>query len=887
MSRLIAAAALCGSLCTVPAGAAQDSGPVPPALRLPPGARPTLYEVDLTVVPTRPRFDGELRVHLELQGRTALLWLNATGLTIEGATASGDGDAVAARVVPGGDDFVGFAFEPPLEAGRVVLAVRYTGTLDDVRSRGIYRVREPDGEWYAYTMFEPLDARRAMPCFDEPGYKVPWRLRLRVDRRHVALANTPVASEQDAGDGMKIVAFAETRPLPSYLVAFVVGPFDVVESGRVGRQGTPLRFVLPRDRAGELRYAREATPRVVELLEDYLGLPYPFEKLDVAVVPRYSGTMEHPGLVAMGQPLTLIQPSEETVSRRQDYANILIHELAHYWFGDLVTHAWWDDIWLNEALATWLDTKLTARLEPSWRYGDWSRRMTSWAMQTDALSTVRRIRQPVESRSDIESSFDGSTTYVKGAAVLAMVEGWVGEAAFRAGLRRYLSAHAWGNATAADLFAALAAESGRDVGASLGSFLDQAGLPLLSASLRCDARGPRLSIRQERFLAIAGKQIHRQTWKVPVCARWPAPEGAGRTCALVETAQHELPLGTRDCPPWVLLNEGALGYYRVAYDDSLRDVLMAEVGRGPGSLLTGPERVSLLDDVAALAGAGRLPLAAALDVVPSLVQDPDPFVTIAAVNMIGLLHPSRLPDALRPRLARALRALLGKRAASLGWAPGADPPEVRLLRERLVPLVATLGEDEALRAQARELALAWLADRGAVDADLAVGLLVAAAAAGDRSLYERVREQALGSKDRLDQVKLCFALGSFADPRLANDALSLILRTDIDIRESQAVLWAALQNRQARDAAWSFAREHFDAIAARLTGSEASGLLASLVSSSCDEARREEAAAFFGPRAARIDGGALALANALERADTCIAERRRDAAAVESFLLRY
>ncbi len=712
-------------------------------------------------------------MHLELLGRTALLWLNTTGLTIEGATASGDGDAVAARVVPGGDDLVGFAFDPPLEAGRAVLAVRYTGMLDDVRSRGIYRVREPDGEWYAYTMFEPLDARRAMPCFDEPGYKVPWRLRLRVDRRHVALANSPLASEQDAGDGMKIVAFAEARPLPSYLVAFVVGPFDVVESGRVGRKGTPLRFVLPRDRAGELRYAREVTPRVVELLEDYLGLP------------------------------------------------------------------------------------------------------------------VRRIREPAESRSDIESSFDGSTTYSKGAAVLAMVEGWVGEEAFRAGLRRYLSAHAWGNATAADLFAALDAESGRDVGGSLGSFLDQAGLPLLSASLQCDARGSRLSIRQERFLAIAGRETHSQTWRVPVCARWPAPEGAFRTCALVESAQQELTLGIRSCPPWVLLNDGALGYYRVAYDDSLRGALLAEVGRGPGSLLTGPERVSLLDDVTALAGAGRLPLAAALDVVPALVQDPDPFVTIAALEMIGLIHPSRLPDALRPRLARALRALLGKRAAALGWTPGADPPEVRLLRERLVPTVAILGEDEALRAQARELALAWLADRRAVDADLAMGLLVAAAAAGDRSLYERVREQALGSTDRLDQMKLCFALGSFADPRLASDALSLMLRADIDIRASQAALWGAVQGRQTRDAAWSFAREHFDAIAARLTGSEASGLLASLVSSTCDEARREEAAAFFGPRAARIDGGALALANALERADACVAERRRDAAAVESFLLRY
>jgi len=694
----------------------------PPTLRLPADARPTRYELDLTVDPTQTTFEGEVRIQLVLTKRTSLLWLNATELTVLAARVEASGETSPARSVAGGEDFLGFAFDHPMGPGPATLTVSYRGSIDETRSRGLYRVREADGEWYAYTFFEPIDARRVMPCFDEPSAKVPWKLRLRVPRGDVALANAPVESERDEGPGTKLVTFAESKPLPSYLVAFVVGPFDLVDSGTAGRHGTPLRFVVPRGRREELRYAREVSSRVVGLLEDYFGMSYPFLKLDVAVVPRYWGTMEHPGLVAMGQPLSLIRPGEESVRRRERYANILTHELAHYWFGDYVTCAWWDDTWLNEALGAWIDGKLTDRLEPSWRHGALAQHFTAFAMETDALATAKRIRQPVESRSDIQSSFDNSTTYFKGASVLRMFESWLGEETFRAAIRRYLGAHAWGNATAADFFAALDAETGRDVSGPFRTFVDQPGLPLVSASLDCSNGTPRLKLRQERFLALATGAAGTETWRVPVCVRWAAGTGTARTCALLESHEQELKLEAASCPAWAVVNEGGRGYYRVAYDDELRRRLSTEAAKGGGSALTPSERIAFQDDLAAFVGVGRLPVAAALDALPAFLADPDPLVVYEALDTFDLIRPDRLPDALRPAYARAVRQLLGARAAALGWEPGNDPPDLRELRQRLVSHVAIYGEDPVLRAEGRRRALGWLADREWADPDLSSAL---------------------------------------------------------------------------------------------------------------------------------------------------------------------
>jgi aminopeptidase N len=857
---------------------------VPPELRLPAGPRPTLYELELRVVPTEATFSGEVRVHLDLPEATSLLWLNATGLEVGSARLEVGDRQVGVRVLPTAEDFLGFAFERPVGPGAAVLSVSYTGPIDDGRPRGLYRVQEPDGEWYAYTLFEPIDARRVFPCFDEPAYKVPWRVELRVREGDTALANAPVESVRPAGDGTKRVSFARSKPLPSYLVAFVVGPFDVVESGAVGRQGVPLRFVVPRGRGGELRYAREVTPKVVGLLEDYFDLPFPFEKLDVAVLPRWNA-MEHPGLVAMGQTLTLIKPAEETASRRRDYANILVHELAHYWFGDYVTHAWWDDIWLNEALATWLDAKLTERLDPSWRYAERARTFTAWAKQTDALASARAVRQPIRARGDIESAFDADTTYSKGAAVIGMFESWLGEAVLRDGIRRYLGAHAWGSATFADFARSLDEAAGRRVSVALATFLDQPGLPLVSASLDCSGSSPRLRLRQERLLTLDAAGTAARSWAIPVCVRWPAVGAARRSCALLEAAEQELALEAPACPAWLSLNDGDAGYYRVSLEDGLRHGVLAELARGGASALSSVERMAILDDLEALARAGRVPLLEALQAAPAALQDPDAFVAVEALDLLQGLRPERLPERLRGRYARMLEEVAGARARRLGWAQhDGDPADTHLLRQRLVGHFSDHAGDVALRAEARRLALRWLDDRSVLDSELAWSLLDTAASWGDRALYDRLLAEARRTGDRGEQARLLWALGRFRDRALSAEALSLMLKGEWSLQESITILWAQFTRVESQDRAWSFLKAHFEEIRAGSTDAQNAWLIRGVVSRFCDEAQRSDAAAFFGPRVAAIDGAALSLANGLERADACIAEMKRDAPAVEAFL---
>lgn len=869
---------------TAPSAAAPT--PPPPEVRLPAGPRPTRAALELTVDPREETFSGRAAIDVELPEATSFIWLNATELELTSAGATAGGDAVTARVVPGGEDFVGLAFARPVGPGGVRLELAWRARLDSERSRGVYRVQEPDGEHYAYTFFEPLDARRAFPGFDEPAYKIPWRLTFHVRAGDVALGNSPVESETDRGDGWKTVVLAESKPMPSYLVAFVVGPFDVVDAGTAGGHGTPLRFVVPRGRGGELGYAREVTPRIVTLLEEYFGAPYPYEKLDVAVVPRYWGTMEHPGLVALGQPLTLISAAEDSLQRRRIYANIAIHELAHYWFGDLVTMAWWDDTWLNEGLAYWLDQKITDRLEPTWRYGLESLGWVQAVMKADSLATVKRVRQPVNTRDDVQRSFDNYITYGKGAAVIGMFEAWIGEETFRRAIRRYLEAHAWGNATTEDLFAAIDAEAGAGVAAALATFLDQPGVPLVSVSLECPRGGtPRLALAQERYLPTGSRADAAQIWQVPVCVRWGSRQGTGRACTLLRAPSGTLELeGARRCPDWVVGNEGARGYYRVAYPPELLSALGRRLGKLPVA-----EQVAFLADARALVLAGRLPIGDALALATKVSADrgADRLLLGAALAIFGEVRDDLLPRDVRLRYAKLVRTLFSARAGALGWTPReGESPDDRLLRVSLLRLLGLVGEDPKVIAETRRLTLLWLDDRAAVDADLAEAALGVAARFGDAALFDRLLAEARRTTDREDRASVLAALGRFTDPVLLDRALEVLLSGEFDLREAVSILYGPFWwSVETRDRAWQFLKDHFDELAPRLREDEAVGLIF-VIRSFCDEAQRADAEAFLRPRVATIDGGTPVLEEHLERIDLCIAARRRDEPGIIEFLKR-
>jgi len=402
---------------TTVAAAPEWPEPQPPRLRLPDSVRPVRYALDLTLLPAEPTYSGTVTIDLDVRETVRQVWLHAQDLQVTQARILSNGRTLEARAVTASEGRLGVLLPETLGTGPAQLLLSFTGRADRERSQGLYAVEE-GGEPYLYTFFEPIDARRAFPCFDEPGFKVPWRLRFTVKQEHVALANHAIVSEEPLPGGLKRVTYAESRPMPSYLVAFVVGPFELVDAGTVGRAHVPLRFIVPRGRGPETAYAASVTPRIVTLLEDFFDQTYPYEKLDVAVVPHFWGTMEHSGIVALGQPLTLIRPGEETLQRRKSYVNIAIHELAHYWFGNVVTCRWWDDTWLNESLTTWLDHKLTGQFDPAWEFAlEGQANSAAHALETDSLITSPAVRKPITTNDDIIGAFDNGTTYSKGSSL--------------------------------------------------------------------------------------------------------------------------------------------------------------------------------------------------------------------------------------------------------------------------------------------------------------------------------------------------------------------------------------------------------------------------------------------------------------------------------------
>ena len=864
----------------------------PPKLRLPTIVKPTAYDVSLHLSPDEEKSHGQVAISVEVAQKTDVVWLHAgDNLDVTTAALTGGGKTRVMKVIREGD-FLGLELEEEVAPGPYKLAVAFDGTMPAREGRGAYR-QEENGTYYVFTQFESTDARRAFPCFDEPSFKAPWTVSLEVPKADLAFSNAPQTSEKASAEGWKTVSFAQTKPLPSYLVAFAVGPFEVVDAGTAGQKKIPVRIIVPKGRSAEAKYAAETTGQVVDRLEKYFGIPYPYEKLDHIAVPQKGGAMENPGLITYGTTTILGKPEDKSIRLQRGYLSIAAHELGHIWFGDYVTTAWWDDIWLNEAFATWISAKIVDQWHPEWDGAVDLVRSKHGVMGGDAYVSARRIRQPIETKHDIANAFDG-ITYQKGGAVIGMMESFVGEEPFKKGVHDYLAKHAYANATSAQFLA--------DVGDSLGtqnaahasefapafaSFLDQSGVPLVTAELSCGGGKPtELLLTQQRYVPLGVTSANEQTWQIPICASYAG--GSGKACTVLKDVKGTLPLtggkdGGKTCPAWVNANAGAAGYYRVEYKGDLLGKLMKQTGKTPLGI---NERLAILSDATSLVWSGKMQPSELLGYVSGIVAEGDKHLLSMAVSIIGNLQSTFVTDDLRPNYFRYVDRQIGAKAKALGWTSKDKEDDLtKILRPSLLSLAARDPQD-ARALDARRLTLAWLKDRKAIEHDLVGSTLVAGARGGDKALWDSLHDEAKKTKDRWERGQILGAMSAFQDPAIVQENFKVAMSDELDPRETYVLIAGAAQSPQSRQTAYDFVKQNYDSIIGRMPR-EWGAYTPRIASGFCDEAHRADAAAFFQDKAPKFQGGPRTLAQVLEGISLCTAQRSAEGANVATFLKKY
>ncbi len=851
---------------------------------------PTGYSATLAIDPKRDSFDGVIAIAGEVKETTSVIWLHGKDLTITRASAWQDAysKTLPITVTPRGDDLL--EVQGDLIPGAWVLDIEYRGKLDPLNTAGAFK-QTVGGASYVYTQLEALYARRVFPCFDEPDSKVPWQLSIDVPRGLVAVSNTPVKRELDVATGHRF-EFAKTKPLPSYLVAFGVGPFDIVDAGKT-KAGVPVRIVTMKGRAPEAAYAAKNTARIVDLLEEYFGIPDPYEKLDLLTIPIVIGfgAMENAGLVTFIEQLVLFDPKKPSWKQRRAFVGVTAHELAHQWFGDYVTMAWWDDIWLNEGFATWLGNKIVARFDPAWHdeLGELDLRMG--ALEADSVVSARRIRQPIEKLDDVYNAFDG-ITYTKGAAVLNTFEQYVGPDVFQKGVREYLKARAWGNATSTDFVAAVSKAAGKDLAPAFATYLEQPGAPELETKLHCDKTGVKLELSQQRFVPPGSPEPAAQPpWMMPVCIAYDRDGKRADTCTLLTKETDTLELEGKRCPRWVMPTAHGRGYYRVRYTAPQVTKLRDEAW----SLLSWTERRALFFDVVAATRyrprgvrrplpktpSGKLPLTLVLSIVPKLLAGGDRF-TVADSLIVPVGMDRFVSDDQRPKYEAWLRATFGPAAAKLGLSPqDNDDVDAEQNRGEIIKAVAWHGRDPDLIKQCVALAANWrdlpAATRGLV-------LLIAADASPD--LHAKLLRDVKTEPDRIRREEIFTAISGTRDTKRLEAALELLLDPNVDIRESQAMLLTTT-SEATRKTAERFVRVHKDKLLARLPNDAVTGMVgltATLFAGSCDEAQRDETRTYAMTNFSKIVGGERVINQAFEAMDQCIASRKLIEPELRAFL---
>jgi puromycin-sensitive aminopeptidase len=849
--------------------------------RLPRTAVPSRYDIRLEPDLTTLTFRGQQTVALDVTESVSELVLNAIELAVDSASLENDrGETIRATVtMDEATERCRLALASPATRGRWRLRLAFRGTLND-KLRGFYRsvYKDPSGvsRTMAATQFEATDARRAFPCWDEPSFKAVFAVTLAIDPALTAVSNTAIVSET-LENGRKVIRFADTIVMSTYLVAFVVGELEATEAAPIGR--TPLRVWCVPGKKRLARFGQEIGGASLAFFEDYYGVPYPGDKLDLLAIPDFAaGAMENLGAITFRETALLVDETAASHAELERVADVVAHENAHMWFGDLVTMTWWNGIWLNEAFATFMEMLAVDAWKPEWQRWTTFGVSRAAALSLDGLHSTRPIEFPVTSPRDADAMFD-VLTYEKGASVLRMLEQYLGAVVFREGVRDYLRTHKFANADTGDLWAALGRSAQQPIPAVMDGWIFRPGYPVVTLSR--DAGG-HLVLAQQRFNYLRAPlppatAEPEQPWHVPVQLRLYA--GGQTTEERVLLAEREARLRVGAGAEAVVANAGGHGFYRVRYAPDLLDALLSRL-----DTLAPIERFNLVNDAWALAVAGLMPLTAYLDLTARFRGERDRNVWSVLVASFHALN--RLAE---PGDRRRLEALVRDRTmpafTALGWTPRPGEDELmRQLRGDLVRALGVLGNDPNVQARAAEVYRAHRDDAAAVDPNVLPAVIAVLAYAGDAARYDEFLRRFRAAATPQEEQRYLYALAGFRDPALMRQTLERAINGEIRTQDAPFVVRGMLMSVDAREIAWDFVKAQWDTMD-RLYPKHAMRRLAEGVTGLATPDLEADVRRFFDAKQPQFGGRVLA--QYLEQLHVAVMLRRREGAALSAYLSKF
>jgi aminopeptidase N/puromycin-sensitive aminopeptidase len=837
------------------------------AQRLSANVVPVHYLLQFTPDLKTATFSGEETIDVMVQETTRTITLNAIEIEFQSVTAymgCFSNIACSTRIPLGAPEIsldkekqqAAFTFPQEIFPGKLELHIRFTGILNN-ELRGFYLSKTAKRN-YAVTQFESTDARRAFPCFDEPAFKATFDISLTIDAGDTAISNSAITSETPGpGAGKHTVVFRTTPKMSTYLVVFVVGDFQCTSGDE---DGVALRVCTTPDKLALTPFALDVAKFALHYYDNYFGIHYPLKKLDLIGIPDFeAGAMENFGAITFRETDLLLDPKTASLRGKRNAAIDIVHEIAHQWFGDLVTMQWWDNIWLNEGFATWMENKCVAAMHPEWNIPQHVAADEQDVLDIDAQPTTRAIRARADTPEEIDQMFD-RIAYDKAGDVLLMVENYLGEETFRQGVHAYLAAHEYGNATAEDFWNAQTAVSGKPVDKIMESMVAQTGEPLLEFGA---PEAGKVAVAQQRFfLSPSIKYDPAQKWTLPVCFKTGAD---GKDCPILTPSSPSLPVPAGGL---FFANAGGKGYYRSAYAPAQYAALVASAETG----LTPEERISLTGDEWAQVRAGKATAGDYLRLAAELSGDPNAYVLSNSTGNVGSIVDSiAATKEERDALAAWIRRTYGPQYAKLGPPAAGDSANTRELRAHLLSILAFHGKDADLKAQARQIAEQYLSNPAYVDPTLGQTALNVAAQNGDAALFDRLQKIYETSSDPELQVLALRELVIFTNPGLLERALEYSVSPKVRNQDSAIQFAIAMEIPENRDQAWKFVKAHWDQVQAEFT-TELGSYFVDGTGNFCSAESRDDVKSFFASHP--VPAADSAIRHAIEHIDGCIELRR-------------